>query len=150
MTQDRIEDVIAIGERNAELISLALGWCKHPRADRSMMGIGLVEEMTGLPISGGRLTCDYAENPPRFSGMQLEKSALVLYEQNCRGCQYRDPGGIVPNLSTWAEPILALRAQEEEARETEAVEATDRLQERTSRRSLVAAGSTRQLRSSLD
>ncbi len=137
--QDQFQSAIEIGERNAEMLSLAKAWCTHARADRSMMGVGLVEEMTGLPISGGRLTCDYAHDPPLFSGMELGRSALVLYEQNCCDCEHRAPGGRIPNLSTWAEPILAQQAESMEARDAAEEEAAERTQSRIAQRSLVAA-----------
>lgn len=112
---DEVARAMAIGRENEELIALGKAWCTHIRTDRSGLGVGMVEEMTGLPITGGRFTCDYAERPGGLAGMQLAASALGFYEDNCRGCPHRTPGDRVPNLGTWAEPLIAERQQREEA-----------------------------------
>ena len=132
---DQVEQAVEIGRRNAELISLGKAWCTHIRADRGPLGVGMVEEMTGLPISGGRLTCDFARRPVGLAGMELEVTALGFYEDNCVGCSDRAPGNRVPNLSTWAEPLLAERVEQErareEARQAELVERQKRADHRT-------------------
>ena len=112
---DQVEQAVEVGRRNAELISLGKAWCTHLRADRGPLGVGMVEEMTGLPVTGGRLTCDFARRPVGLAGMELEPTALAFYEDNCMGCTDRAPGNRVPNLSTWAEPLLAERAEQERA-----------------------------------
>jgi hypothetical protein len=109
---DQVEQAMAIGRENQEFIALGKAWCTHIRTDRTGLGVGMVEEMTGLPITGGRFTCDYAEHPGGLTGMQLGASALGFYQDNCRGCLHRAPGGRIPNLGTWAEPLIA----EEQAR----------------------------------
>jgi len=114
---DEVARAMSIGRENEELIALGKAWCTHIRTDRSGLGVGMVEEMTGLPITGGRFTCDYAEHPGGFAGMQLAASALGFYEDNCRGCPHRSPGGRVPNLGTWAEQLIAERQRREEAEE---------------------------------
>ena len=68
------------------MVSLGKAWCTHIRTDRSGWGVGMVEEMTGLPITGGRFTCDFARQPVRSSAMQLAMTALAFYEHNCKGC----------------------------------------------------------------
>lgn len=112
---EEVARAMGIGRENEELIALGRAWCTHIRTDRSGLGVGLVEQMTGLPITGGRFTCDYAKHPGGLSGMQLFASALGFYEDNCRGCPHRAPGGRIPNLGTWAEPLIASRRQREEA-----------------------------------
>ena len=124
---DQIEDAMAIGRENERLISLGKAWCTHIRTDRSELGVGLVEEMTGLPITGGR------------TGMRLEVSAPEFYEDNCRGCTYRAPGGRVPNLSTWAEPLLAKRAEQERAEAVAQRAALTERQQRADHRTFIAA-----------
>ena len=138
---DQIEQAVEIGRENAHLISLGKAWCTHIRTDRSDLGVGMVEEMTGLPITGGRFTCDFAQRPGELAGMQLAATALGFYEDNCRGCPHRAPGGRVPNLSTWAEPLLAERDEREKA-EAEAAALQAALaeqQKRADHRTLVAA-----------
>ncbi len=112
---DDIERAMAIGRENEELIAVGKAWCRHIRTDRSGFGVGMVEEMTGLPITGGRFACEYADHPGGLAGMQLAASALGFYEDNCRGCLHRAPGGRIPNLGTWAEPLIAEQQKREEA-----------------------------------
>lgn len=114
---DEVARAMAIGRENEEIIALGKAWCTHIRTDRSGMGVGMVEEMTGLPITGGGFTCDYAQHPGGLAGMQLAASALGFYENNCRGCPHRAAGGRVPNLGTWAEPLIAERQRREDAEE---------------------------------
>lgn len=136
---DEVARAMAIGRENEELIALGKAWCTHIRTDRSGLGVGMVEEMTGLPITGGRFTCDYATHPGGLAGMQLAASAFGFYEDNCRGCPHRAPGGRIPNLGTWAEPLIAER-QRREAAETEAQRAVVAEREaRAAHRTLVGA-----------
>ena len=51
---DQVEEAVEIGRANAHLISLGKAWCTHIRADRSGWGVGMIEEITGLPVTGGR------------------------------------------------------------------------------------------------
>ena len=135
---DQVEQAVEVGRRNAELISLGKAWCTHLRADRGPLGVGMVEEMTGLPVTGGRLTCDFARRPVGLAGMELEATALAFYEDNCMGCTDRAPGNRVPNLSTWAEPLLAERAEQERAWEEAQRAALVERQKRADHRILVA------------
>ena len=110
---DEIEKALSRGRENQKFIELGKAWCIHIRTDRSLLGVGLLEQMTGLPITGGRFTCDFAQNPGDLVGMMIEETALDFYENNCIGCQNRSPGERIPNLSTWAEPLLAGRRKRE-------------------------------------
>ena len=38
--QDQFQSAVGIGERNAEMLSLATAGCTYARADRSMMVVG--------------------------------------------------------------------------------------------------------------
>lgn len=136
---DEVARAMAIGRENEELIALGKAWCTHIRTDRSGLGVGMVEQMTGLPITGGRFTCDYAQRPGGLAGMQLAASALGFYENNCRECPHRAPGGRVPNLGTWAESLIAQQERREQA-EAEAQRAVVAEREaRVAHRTLVAA-----------
>ena len=130
---------MSIGRENQEFIALGKAWCTHLRTDQSGFGVGIVEEETGLPISGGRFACDFAANRGGFAALQLSVSAVDFYENNCRGCSYRSPGGRIPNLGTWAEERLAEQA--EQRRADEAARQSDRNQAegRADHRRLVAA-----------
>ncbi len=97
------------------------------------MGTGMVEEMTGLPISGGSLRCEYAKAPTMFS-MVLEHTALDFYEQNCIRCLHRKPTDATEHLGTWADALIAereeLRRQQEKALRQAMEERRRRHQER--------------------
>lgn len=114
----QVSEAIELGHRNQEILRLAAGWCRNLKLDRRHTGVGVVEEQTGLPIGGGMFRCDYAAGP-LTSGMQLEHIALDFYSRHCRGCKFRDPAGVFPNLGTWAEP----RLREREARDALQAEA---------------------------
>lgn len=133
---DQIEDAIQIGLENQELIALGKSWCSHIRTDRAHLGVGMVEQATGLPIGGGRFTCDYARNPVGLAGMRLAVSALGFYENNCIGCADREPGERVPNLGTWADERLAERSRHEEEERAALDAATAATQARASHRTL--------------
>ena len=138
MAENEVERAMAIGHENEELIALGRAWCTNIRTDRTGLGVGMVEEMTGLPITGGRFTCDFARRPVGLTGMRLVASAIPFYEDNCRGCEHRSPGDRVPNLGTWAEPQIEERDRgEEEARAAQAA-ADDERRGRAAHRSLVA------------
>lgn len=73
---DELERALSIDRENEEFISFGKAWCTRIRTDRSGLGVGMVEEVTGLPITGGRVTCDYAQYPGGLAGTQLAVSAL--------------------------------------------------------------------------
>lgn len=100
---DELRRVYEIGVENQGLMDLAHAWCKNADRDRGPLGVGIPEQITGLPISGGSLRCDYAKAPPTSFGMRLAWGALEFYEANCTGCPHREPGGGPPDLQTWAE-----------------------------------------------
>ena len=133
--QDEFERAVETGRENQEFIGLGKAWCAHIRTDRSGWGVGIIEEMTDLPVTGGRFACDFSRAPLGFSGMRLADSALAFYEDNCVGCPDHSPGGRIPNLRTWAEKLIAERSQSQAA-ETEAERVADeerrlRMAERT-------------------
>ncbi len=133
--QDEFEETVEIGRENEKFISWGKAWCVHIRRDRAGMGVGMIEEQTGLPVAGGRFACDFARESLGFSGMRLADSALVFYENNCVGCTERSPGDRIPNLGTWADGVIAERSQrqaaEAEARRSEDEERYRRSAERT-------------------
>lgn len=132
--RDAFEEAISIGQQNEELLALGKAWCTHIRVDRGPFGVGLVEEMTRLPISGGRFTCDFARRPVSYFAMQLAESAIEFFENNCIGCGERSSGGRVPNLRTWAEPRITERderkEEEQEARRVAGEEREERIKHR--------------------
>jgi hypothetical protein len=137
--RDEFERAMEMGRRNAELISLGKAWCTHIRNDRGPLGVGMLEQQTRLPVTGGRFTCDYAKHPVHMFGMDLAASALEFYEHNCPGCPYRAPGNRVPNLGTWAEPQLVERERVDQERQAAAQAAKVAHERRAAHRRMVAA-----------
>ncbi|MDE0138832.1 MAG: hypothetical protein OXM57_05910 [bacterium] len=134
---DMVEEALELGRKNKEMMELGKAWCTHIRAHR-VGGVGLVEQMSGLPVTGGGFTCDYATKPANPYLMQLSESAVSFYENNCRQCTDRSRGGRIPNLGTWAEQQIAERDErEQEEAERERVAAEER-QQRVNNRTFVA------------
>jgi len=99
-------DAIQVGLENLAVLQLAAGWCQNIGVTKGLMGTGLVEQMTGLPISGGSLRCDFAKAPQSF-GMQLKMNAIAFYNDNCVGCPHRAPTDATEHLGTWASGVAA-------------------------------------------
>ena len=137
--EEELQDTLDLGRENQEFISLGKAWCTNIRVDRGDWGVGMVEQATGLPVAGGSFACDFARNPGGMSSMRLASSSLAFYEDNCRGCEHRSPGGRVPNLGTWAERLIADRERREEAQAEEERIAAQEQQRRIERRRVVSA-----------
>jgi hypothetical protein len=137
MESDPAAHAEAIGRRNAEILELAARWCRHITLDRSHTGTGVVEQSTGLPVSGGEFRCDYAARRVG-SVMRLELSAVDFYEANCVGCAMRAAADIPPHLGSYADAVITQRkredAQQAQALQRQADEAVTR---RAARRALV-------------
>ena len=137
-----MQDALDIGLENLEILRLAKAWCENATMSGGM-GVGLLEQATGLPINGGSLRCNYAKAPPQLIGMQLAHSALPFYEANCVGCTYRVPGGEEPNLATWALEQRQQRddehARQERERADESARRAQRHQDRRRRLSSTSA-----------
>lgn len=112
------ERTLETGLENLTVLRLAAAWCQNTSVTKGPLGTGVVEELTGLPVTGGSLRCDYAKAPAIF-GMRLEMLAVRFYEENCIGCPHRKPTEATEHLGTWADSIIAER-EEERARHEEA------------------------------
>jgi len=131
--QDDIDRTTAIGIENAEILTLAANWCENIGVTRGPMGVGLVEQVTGLPVGGGSLRCSHAHTPTSF-GMQLKFSAADFYQENCIGCTYHKPTGRSPNLGAWADAVLAERGEQARMAAEERRVAEEKRRERTEQR----------------
>jgi hypothetical protein len=129
--QEEIARATAIGIENLAIIQLAAKWCTHIDLDNRSRGVGLLEQTTGLPISGGSFRCEHA-NASRVSGMVLSRTAVEFYEENCIGCPHHEPTGQTPNLGTWADAII-------EQRNAEARQAATEQRERVEQRAIRSA-----------
>lgn len=111
-----ISDAVEMGERNKEVIELFRNWCAH--VDVVIAGgVGLVEEMTGLPIGMRSFRCPHARGLG-IAGMRLEEVAIDFYRRNCADCKQRAPVRL-PNLSE----IVNARDAEQDRKEAERVRA---------------------------
>jgi hypothetical protein len=101
-------------------------WCAHARAKR-MGGVGMIEQMTGLPISHFSMECDHAPEGG-MAAWDFGESALDFYDRNCASCTVRKPVGL-PNLSKLvterdeARKVAAAREQIEQDKVVRALEA---------------------------
>lgn len=109
MTERALEQ----GRRNEDAIVLIKKHCAHARVEYSPhMGHSMLEDMTGLPISGREMRCEYGR-PATTVGWDLLGNALTFYEENCVGCSHRDVQAI-PNLKTVAEEAIEARRRDKE------------------------------------
>jgi len=131
--QEDMDRTTAIGIENLQIIELAANWCEHIDIDNRFQGVGLLEQATGLPISGGSFRCEFAK-PSRVSGMVLARTAVDFYEENCIGCPHHKPRGVSPNLGTWADAIIAERNAAARQAEQERVERVERQAARSAAR----------------
>src|SRR6185312_14294801 len=134
--RDRIEDAIAVGERNKRTLELVHNWCGHVRARRHG-GIGMVEQMTGLPIGHFFLECPHAP-AGGMAAFELSETALDFHDRNCVDCKRRKPMGF-PTLAVLLaerdQRVAAQRAEQERAQQVKA----DRLAARETARQALRA-----------
>ena len=115
-----IKRATQLGQENKKVWELLQNWCRHISLENwGIGGIGLVEQMTGLPIGHKYLKCPYAKQPGMATAV-LDHAALDFYDRNCNGCQEREPVGM-PN-------IISLVEKREEARRDREAEAKEREQ----------------------
>ena len=118
---EQVDGMTGLGLRNREIIGLVARHCRNARVEKSpLMGQGMLEAATGLPIDGREIRCPHAQHGSSAS-VNLEGVAVDFYRRNCVGCEYRDPVGI-PNLKTLVDDLDEQQRQAEETvarRETE-------------------------------
>jgi RNA polymerase sigma-70 factor (ECF subfamily) len=108
-----MEQALEQGRKNEETIVLIKKHCAHARVEYSQhMGHSMLEDMTGLPISGREMRCEYGRQPTSVA-LDLMRNALAYYEENCIGCAHRQVQA-VPNLKTAAEKAIEARRRDEE------------------------------------
>ena len=130
---DEIAQAIQIGEENLEVLRLADAFCQNISYTRGPFGVGLIEEQSGLPISGGSLRCDFASAPSIF-GMRLKETAVGFYEKNCIGCGDRAATKSPEHLGTWADARIAKRERLRANAAQERIEALEASRSRAANR----------------
>jgi len=111
-----------IGEANRVTLELLRNWCAHAKIVTEG-GVGLFQQVTGLPISMCRVTCEH-ERAGSQTSMHLKENALDFYDRNCFDCEHRVPVGF-PNLSF----LVGERDRERQARDQRAEEKRRRKEE---------------------
>lgn len=130
MVTDRsIERAIESGQRNADGIVLVKNWCAHIRIEK-MGGVGMIEQMTGLPIGHHGLACDHASRAGMMS-WYIRDAALDFYDRYCITCSLRKPVRL-PNLQSWVIERDAAVAQQRAREEAEARDVAAKLVARQS------------------
>ena len=146
---DEYAKAIQIGEENLQILLLAADWCTNMSYTKGPFGVGLIEEMTMLPVSGGSLRCEFAKAPSIF-GMQLKETAVGFYEQNCIGCADRVITEATEHLGTWADAQIAERERSKAQAEEERREAEEASRTRAASRRLLLGQSEPAMQSILD
>ena len=123
-TDRKIEDVIAIGEKNRRTMELVRNWCAHVSTEK-YGGIGLVEAQTGLPIGHHFLKCPHAL-AGGMAAWDLADTALDFYDRNCVDCKLRKPVGL-PNLMSLVAERNAVQEKQRQAQERAERETAERL-----------------------
>lgn len=133
----RFQEAIDAGERNAAGFIRVKNWCAHVRIERRG-GIGMVEQMTGLPIGAHGLACDHAPAGGPAS-WDIRDAALDFHNRYCRGCTLRQPVSI-PNILEWVTEQDAAVAKQRAAEAETARQAADALARRQAERDTLRAG----------
>jgi hypothetical protein len=111
------------GIRNQRVVSLAANHCSHMEfVGGSMLGVGMLEVETGLPIGMRFVQCKFVDAGQYSASVDYENLAADFYKTHCVGCAFRNPNGQLPTLG------LLVEARDRAAAETaEAQLAADRL-----------------------
>lgn len=133
-SRDMFDSAIQGGLENYEILRLAAAWCQNiGQTTGGVLGVGMLERATGLPITGGSLRCEYASAPTSF-GHSLIESSVEFYEANCIGCPHRKPTAETEHLGTYADAKIADRDRREAEAELERLEGIAALERRRSDR----------------
>ena len=114
--EDRYEETIEAGKRNARATQLLANWCFHAEFARSP-GRGLIEAETGLPIGHMGVQCKFSKSSSMFCWL-LEDAAYDFYQNNCKSCDERVPVGL-PNIMEFVAPREAAAEKRRENRRAE-------------------------------
>lgn len=117
-----IQEALAIGQKNKATMALVRNWCKHASV-RKTGGMGLVEQMSGLPIGHMSVECPHAP-AGGMATWDLVDAAIDFHDRNCAQCTQRKPVGL-PNLSK----LIGERNTEATRRKRESDEAEAKLRE---------------------
>ena len=137
MNEDEIEEAIQTGRRNNEALQLVHNFCSHARVV-NRGGVGLIAQMTGLPIGMLGVHCDHAP-ASGMAGWHLEPIAVDFYDQNCAHCDKRVAVRMPNLLKLVDERDRAQERQREDQRRAQA-QAEAAHQRRIAHRSVLREG----------
>ena len=126
-TKKEIDRAISQGQKNQQTVERIQNWCRNARVVRSG-GVGLIEQIYGVPISHMGIECDHAP----IGGIQcwnLEDAAIDFYFRNCERCNKRNPGSgpdIEPLIKAYKEAEKARLQKEAQLKELEAQKKDER------------------------
>lgn len=127
--QHRLDELTELGLHNREVIRLVVNHCRHARVEKSpLMGQGMAEATSGLPIDGREINCPHAANGS-MAGMDLEGIAVDFFRRNCVGCEHRSPVGL-PNLKGFVEQLDEERERAERAEQEREARLDEQRQQR--------------------
>lgn len=132
------DEGVELGSANVEAIELTRRHCRHARVDL-VGGNSYVGSMVGLPMGLLEVRCEHAP-PPQSQGHNALELAIGFYQENCPGCPYRDPSGLVPTLAAVVEQRAAEEADRKAAADRAMNERESRHRERRERRRQLLAG----------
>ena len=128
--EERIQETVAHGQKNQRTAERIQNWCRNARIIRSG-GIGLIEQMTGVPIGHMGIECDHAP-PGGLQSWDLKVAAVDFYVNNCEHCDKREPGigpDIKPLIKDYKEGEAARAKERAERQELEAQRRSERKRE---------------------
>lgn len=125
--EERIQETLAQGIRNKEVVSLIHNWCRHAEISRNG-GVGMIEQMYDVPIGHMGLRCKHVAGGS-LNCWRLEDAVYEFYLDNCEKCKFRE----AVNLPNILEFVVPRQKDAEEKREAQAVEDTLRRRERNAR-----------------
>lgn len=118
MNEDEYEQAVKTGLRNNEVLKLVHNYCSHARVV-NRGGVGLIAQVTGLPIGMLGVHCDHAP-APGIAGWYLEPTAVDFYDRNCAHCDKRVAVRMPNLLALVDERDRALERQRETQRKAQA------------------------------
>lgn len=89
-SDERINELVRQGEKNKKTAQSFKNWCSNVRISR-FGGIGLVEQVTNLPIGLLGFDCDHATETSLHS-WNSDDAVINFYLTNCESCDKRSPG----------------------------------------------------------
>ena len=81
--QRRHQEMVSLGQANAELAPRIERWCGSLKV--RLVSSGMLAEATRLPIGMMEISCPYAKNGG-IQSMTLREVAAYFVTENCRGC----------------------------------------------------------------